>query len=150
MLGPTLDALDDADTRGDGDEVGEEEDDEDDEDVEDDEDGDAESRGTGKEKDGLESRFPKLPEPQNVFRCPPVNWAKYHVVGESLDKLHEEQMKRPSEGEPQVEAALSQGQGAGNIMKGQVDHLGRAPESVIARPYSMFEDGNLKGPGKGG
>ena len=35
--------------------------------------------------------FPSIPKAQNVIRCPPVNWAKYHVVGEGLDNLHDNQ-----------------------------------------------------------
>ncbi|KAG7292223.1 hypothetical protein NEMBOFW57_002258 [Staphylotrichum longicolle] len=33
-----------------------------------------------------------LPKPQTVVRCPPINWAQYGVVGDSLDKLHAEQL----------------------------------------------------------
>ncbi|KAG6015568.1 hypothetical protein E4U54_003359 [Claviceps lovelessii] len=43
-----------------------------------------------------------LPKPQNMVRCPPINWAQYAVVGESLDKLHAEQVSRPSQGAPAV------------------------------------------------
>ncbi|KAK2069502.1 hypothetical protein P8C59_004081 [Phyllachora maydis] len=43
-----------------------------------------------------------LPGPQNVVRCPPVNWAQYGVVGASLDKLHAEQRAAPSLGAPAV------------------------------------------------
>ncbi|EKG11961.1 hypothetical protein MPH_10921 [Macrophomina phaseolina MS6] len=64
-------------------------------------------------------KFGPIPEPQNIFRCPPINWAKYHVVGESLDKLHAEQQKRPSNGVPGP---------------------GRAPVHVLAAPYSPFND----------
>ncbi|KAF4547598.1 Hypothetical protein D9617_39g039330 [Elsinoe fawcettii] len=32
--------------------------------------------------------FPPIPEPQHVVRCPPINWEKYHVVGEPLDRMH--------------------------------------------------------------
>ncbi|KAB8356681.1 hypothetical protein FH972_024257 [Carpinus fangiana] len=63
-----------------------EDDDSDDEDVDSD------------DKDSL----PKFPTRQNIVRCPPVNWAKYHVLGDSLDKLHEEQRRRPNLGEPSV------------------------------------------------
>ncbi|KAI0383846.1 hypothetical protein F5Y04DRAFT_22514 [Hypomontagnella monticulosa] len=42
----------------------------------------------------------KLPKPQNIVRCPPINWSQYAVVGESLDKLHAEQIARPSQGVP--------------------------------------------------
>ncbi|KAI8301473.1 hypothetical protein K4K59_001024 [Colletotrichum sp. SAR11_240] len=41
-----------------------------------------------------------LPKPQNVVRCPPINWSQYAVVGESLDKLHADQIARPSQGAP--------------------------------------------------
>jgi len=41
-----------------------------------------------------------LPQPQAVVRMPPVNFDKYGVVGESLDKLHAEQLRRPPQGAP--------------------------------------------------
>ncbi|KAI3556304.1 hypothetical protein CABS01_04440 [Colletotrichum abscissum] len=41
-----------------------------------------------------------LPKPQNVVRCPPINWSQYAVVGESLDKIHADQLARPSQGAP--------------------------------------------------
>lgn len=69
-----------------------------------------------------ESRFGTIPAPQSVVRCPPVNWAQYHVVGEALDKLHEEQRLRPSSGEPQR------------------DEPRRAPPQVVAAPYRPFVD----------
>ncbi|KAM3078122.1 hypothetical protein ACMFMG_002576 [Clarireedia jacksonii] len=55
---------------------------------------DTRREGANKEK------WEKLPTPQNIVRCPPINWAKYGVVGESLDKMHEDQIRRPSEGFP--------------------------------------------------
>lgn len=45
------------------------------------------------------SKFDDIPGPQNVVRCPPINWSKYHIVGEPLDKLHEEQRRKPTPGE---------------------------------------------------
>lgn len=66
--------------------------------------------------------FGQFPNPQNVVRCPPINWAKYHVVGESLDKIHEEQRQRP---EP------------GNARRDEFD---RPPEHAIAAPYRPFVD----------
>ncbi|RCI07812.1 hypothetical protein L249_5790 [Ophiocordyceps polyrhachis-furcata BCC 54312] len=41
-----------------------------------------------------------LPCPQDVVRCPPINWSQYAVVGDSLDKLHAEEVRRPSQGIP--------------------------------------------------
>ncbi|KAJ4345303.1 uncharacterized protein N0V89_011433 [Didymosphaeria variabile] len=70
------------------------------------------------------TKFPAIPQPQNIVRCPPVNWAKYHVVGESLDKMHEEQKRYPGSSEPPRTQ-----QGA------------RAPPHRVAAPYSPFTDG---------
>ncbi|PFH60500.1 hypothetical protein XA68_10849 [Ophiocordyceps unilateralis] len=41
-----------------------------------------------------------LPQPQDVVRCPPINWSQYAVVGDSLDKLHADEVSRPSQGTP--------------------------------------------------
>lgn len=106
MLGPTLNgSLDDVVNAADDDD-------------DDDEDSDDESRSPRSSRPPP-PKFGPVPEPQNVFRCPPINWAKYHVVGESLDKLHAEQQKRPSSG-----------------ASGQA----RAPVHVMAAPYSPFAD----------
>jgi hypothetical protein len=66
--------------------------------------------------------FGQFPNPQNVIRCPPINWSKYHIVGESLDKLHDEQRQRPEPG------------------YARRDEYGRPPEHVIAAPYQPFVD----------
>ncbi|KAF2836545.1 hypothetical protein M501DRAFT_939334 [Patellaria atrata CBS 101060] len=66
---------------------------------------------------GPPSKFGPIPQPQNVYRCPSINWAKYHAVGDSLDKLHEEQKRRPTAGEPE-----------------------RDPVHVMAAPYSPWND----------
>lgn len=60
--------------------------------------------------------FPAVPLPQDVVRCPPIEWAKYNIVGESLDKLHQDQQVRP----------------------GDIDSSQR--ESVVAAPYNPFLD----------
>lgn len=54
------------------------------------------------EPHGKPRAWSSLPKPQDVVRCPPINWAQYAVVGESLDKLHAEQVHRPSQGSPAV------------------------------------------------
>ena len=76
-----------------------------------------------------ESKFADFPAQQNIVRCPPINWSKYHIVGESLDKLHEEQRRRPTSGEPHTDAEPA-----------------RAPEHVIAAPYSPWTDKLSKPP----
>lgn len=61
--------------------------------------------GEGSSKQATPSQPPawtNLPQPQNVVRCPPINWSQYAVVGESLDKLHNEQVLRPNQGTPAV------------------------------------------------
>ncbi|CAG8902710.1 unnamed protein product [Penicillium egyptiacum] len=70
------------------------------------------------------SNFGHIPVPQNIVRMPPINWAKYQVVGEPLDRMHEEQLRRPSSGEPRRQ---------------------RAPEHVLASPYRPLVD-QLEGP----
>lgn len=69
---------------------------------EEDEEEDGESGGGGakRKKVKSEDEFPKFPAPQNVIRMPPINWAKYHIIGEPLERMHEEQVKRPTAGEP--------------------------------------------------
>jgi hypothetical protein len=59
--------------------------------------------GEGSSKQRIATEPPawrNIPQPQNVVRCPPINWSQYAVVGESLDKLHNEQVVRPSQGTP--------------------------------------------------
>jgi hypothetical protein len=45
--------------------------------------------------ESAKSKFPKFPAPQNVVRTPPIEWSKYGIVGEPLDKLHEIQRQYP-------------------------------------------------------
>ncbi|EYE90650.1 uncharacterized protein EURHEDRAFT_430301, partial [Aspergillus ruber CBS 135680] len=83
------------------------------------------------------SNLGTFPTPQNVVRMPPINWAKYQIIGEPLDKMHAEQLRRPSAGEP-LREGLAQ----------------RAPEHVLASPYRPLVDkletpGRATGAGKG-
>lgn len=64
------------------------------------------------------SKFTRLPNPQNIARCPPIEWSKYHVLGEPLDDMHEMQKKRPG---------VSANDFAAN-------------EHEIAAPYRPFKD----------
>ena len=67
--------------------------------------------------DAASDQFGKFPNPQSIVRSPAINWDKYHVVGESLDKLHEQQRRRPGS-----------------------NYLAEQPEHVIAAPYRPFID----------
>lgn len=79
------------------------------------------------------SRFPPIPGPQNVFRLPPINWDKYRVVGEPLEKLAQEARERPlAVATPQEAAAVAPGNG--------LDMVGRPPRHHMAAPYSPWED----------
>ncbi len=75
------------------------------------------------------SKMPSIPAPQNIVRCPPVNWAKYHIVGEPLNKMHEEQKKWPGAAEPPVSRSGI-----------------RAPPHAVTAPYSPFTDGLSQSP----
>ncbi|KAK1768301.1 hypothetical protein QBC33DRAFT_606665 [Phialemonium atrogriseum] len=95
-----------------------------------------------------------LPRPQNVVRCPPVNWAQYAVVGESLDKLHAEQQRAPTGGSP---AVLGPG-GAYEFKAGQQQQQQQVATDAegdrrglvgIAAPYTPGRD-KLEKKAKGG
>jgi hypothetical protein len=83
-----------------------------------------------------------LPKPQNVVRCPPINWAQYGVVGESLDKLHAEQQQAPNQGAP---ATLTPG--AGGLTYEFKGEAGKQERLVgIAAPYAPGKDKLVKKP----
>ena len=82
------------------------------------------------------SKFATVPTPQNIYRCPPINWAKYHVVGESLDKIHAEQIARPPTGDV-VGAVASTGE---PVNAGGTTVQARNSPYVMSAPYSPFHD----------
>ncbi|KAF2869402.1 hypothetical protein BDV95DRAFT_608952 [Massariosphaeria phaeospora] len=86
---------------------------------------DRDARKDSADVDGLarSSKFPEIPQPQSIHRCPTINWAKYQIVGESLDKLHEEQKQYPGYAEPP-----------------RARHGAKAPPHPIAAPYSPLTD----------
>ncbi|EAQ90887.1 hypothetical protein CHGG_02822 [Chaetomium globosum CBS 148.51] len=96
-----------------------------------------------------------LPKPQTVVRCPPINWAQYGVVGESLDKLHAEQVAAPTPGAPM---ALGQGGAyafkAGAAAAGGGGGGGGGGEPArrlngVAAPYNPMKD-KVEKKGRGG
>lgn len=58
------------------------------------------------------SAFGDIPRPQDVVRCPPVNWDKYNVLGEPLDKMHNVQKRTGGVSTPK---------------KGRTEHVTAAP-----------------------
>ncbi|PTB69864.1 hypothetical protein BBK36DRAFT_1085317, partial [Trichoderma citrinoviride] len=74
-----------------------------------------------------------IPKAQDVVRCPPINWSQYAVVGESLDKLHNEQVSRPTQGTPATLGAGGMYQFKGGDGK-QEEYPG------VAAPYAPLKD----------
>ena len=50
------------------------------------------------------SPFNRMPAAQNVVRAPPIEWSKYHIVGKSLDQMHEVQRQYPGFKEEMLDA----------------------------------------------
>ncbi|GJC92225.1 hypothetical protein ColKHC_01051 [Colletotrichum higginsianum] len=75
-----------------------------------------------------------LPKPQNVVRCPPINWSQYAVVGESLDKIHADQMARPSQGAPATLGPNGSYEFKGDSGGNQTPFIG------VAAPYNPGKD----------
>ena len=71
---------------------------------------------------GSATSFGKFPSAQNVVRAPPIEWAKYHIVVEPLDRMHEVQRTYPGFKEEMLEAAQ------------------KPQPHTIARPYKPFAD----------
>jgi len=87
------------------------------------------SEGEDTEETGRDlntSAYPLIPSRQNVIRCPPINWAKYEIIGAPLDRLHEAQRRRPSPGEP--------------VREGDLSRASIPAEHLIHAPYDPFKD----------
>jgi hypothetical protein len=123
--------------------------DEDDEDSDSDEEGVKQETERGAQKRKQPSSPPawrNLPKPQNIVRCPPINWSQYGVVGESLDKLHAEQVRAPSQGSP---ATLAPGVGGGLTYEFKGGNGKQERLVGVAAPYDPMRDKVAK-KGKGG
>ncbi|KAG7421918.1 hypothetical protein Forpe1208_v001282 [Fusarium oxysporum f. sp. rapae] len=97
--------------------------------------GNQQDPGEGSSKQRIATQPPawtNLPQPQNVVRCPPINWSQYAVVGDSLDKLHNEQVTRPNQGTPATIGANSMYEFRG---KGKQERY-----QGVAAPYNPTQD----------
>lgn len=67
---------------------------------------------------GVQEIIEAIPGPQKIVRMPPINWDKYHVASEPLERMHLAQQLRPG------------------------DHPGtlHSRESVIAAEYDALYD----------
>lgn len=80
-----------------------------------------------------ERSWSALPKPQNIVRCPPINWSQYAVVGESLDKLHYEQVQSPAQGAPATF-------GAGGAYQFSAGSGRQEKYPGVAAPYAPTKD----------
>lgn len=104
-------------------------------------------KATGKGKAAAPQPPPSwttLPTPQDVVRMPAINWSKYAVVGESLDKLHREQVARPTLGTPATAVAAD---GRAYEFKGGPNPDDGKKSVGIAAPYDPLHD-KIKKPRK--
>lgn len=83
--------------------------------------------------EGKEEKWEPLPTPQNVVRCPPINWNQYGIVGDSLEKLHKDQVERPTEGVPQK-------MGSDGVLVSGGEGVRRAADLGVAAPYQPGRD----------
>ena len=78
------------------------------------------------ETENPEPGFGQIPRAQSVIRCPPINWAKYRVIGNALDALHEQRTRDPLAGDTP-------------------DYDTTKGPHLIAAPYSPWRDKLLHG-----
>ncbi|TID16781.1 hypothetical protein E2P81_ATG09340 [Venturia nashicola] len=94
------------------------------------------------------SRFPQIPAPQNIVRVPPINWAKYGVVGDALDRLHEEQRTNPTPNQPEI-LPTRDAQPAQPVLEQHQDSAEKAPVYQMAAPYNPLKDTPQSAVGRG-
>ena len=69
-----------------------------------------------------DSSFRRIPAAQNIVRAPPIEWSKYHIVGEPLNRMHEVQRQYPGFKEEMLDAQQ------------------KPQPHEIAAPYQAFTD----------
>jgi hypothetical protein len=65
----------------------------------------------------------ELPKPQEIYRCPPIEWSQYKILGAPLDAMHEKQRRRASPSQPAAAAGVPPSMQTGGI-------IGMPPEYV--------------------
>lgn len=87
--------------------------------------------------------YPRFPTPQNIVRTPAINWAKYGILGDTIDNMHEEQRTNPTLGEPERLASRSSQPATPVVETDSVLEKGvppKAPKFVMAAPYDPLKD----------
>lgn len=93
-------------------------------------------------------KFPEIPTPQNIVRVPPINWAKYGVVGDALDRIHEEQRTNPTPSEPE-RLPTRNAQPSQPVMEQHRESAEKAPAYQVAAPYNPLKDTPESAMGRG-
>ncbi|KAK4995658.1 hypothetical protein LTR66_004567 [Elasticomyces elasticus] len=95
-----------------------------------------------------QSAFPSIPSAQNIVRMPQINWEKYHVLGEALDRLHDEQLEKlraqptAASYSPFANATHDNGAGGQQIPVGQVQ--GRKDSGTVQEHPMQTRKGSKK------
>lgn len=58
----------------------------------------------------------EIPKPQELYRCPPIEWSQYGILGAPLDHIHERQVRRPSPSRPAAASGVPQSMQTGGII----------------------------------
>jgi hypothetical protein len=90
-----------------------------------------------------DEEYPRFPTPQNIVRTPAINWAKYGILGDTLDHMHEEQKTNPTLGEPERLASRNSQPATPVVETDQVLERGpppKAPKFVMAAPYDPLKE----------
>jgi hypothetical protein len=85
-------------------------------------DGEASDEDRPMQSPSTDSQFGRFPAAQNVVRAPPIEWAKYHVVGEPLNRMHEVQRRYPG------------------FKEESLDVVPKPQPHTVASPYRPFAD----------
>jgi hypothetical protein len=96
--------------------------------------------------------YPRFPTPQNIVRTPAINWAKYGILGETIDNMHEEQKTNPTLGEPEQLANRRSQPATPVVETDQALEKGlppKAPRFVMAAPYDPIKEQMKKAARKG-
>lgn len=87
-------------------------------------------------RESSQSTWPQIPVPQEIVRCPPINWHRYAVEGDELERIHTLERQRPSQGNPQIL------QPDGELRDGAPGE--RRDDVGIASPYRPGKDDSVK------
>ena len=89
--------------------------------------------------DAKPATFARIPGAQDVVRMPHVNWDQYHIVGEGLERLHEQQRKWPGGGGREFAVAAPYSPFLDTLENGVADGSSRTDSTAITTPNAASE-----------